>query len=161
MKKSLTLMLLIFSTLNFSYSQTLNVPPSPAGALTGTQFYDATSTYSQAARENAVIAAVTSGDVPNFMRTLVPVTVTTTYGSSTHTAVFYVLPDFLAVGVDSDYFLMPLTPLSAQTIADMLKCNLPTTQMADLIDVASLVKLEPATISPSAYDRDVRTGILG
>jgi len=100
-------------------------------------------------RENAIIQEVTTGNIPNFMRNLVPVTVSTTINSQSHTAIYHVIPDYLAVGSDTDYFLMPMTPLTAQKIADALSCNLPTRKMVNDIWSKASVKLSPAPIPPS------------
>ncbi|MFO1512715.1 MAG: hypothetical protein U1F83_07355 [Verrucomicrobiota bacterium] len=65
-------------------------------------------------------------------------------------ATYYVTPDYLAVGTDADYFLTPLTPLTAQFIADQLDCTLPTRKMVDAIYAAAAVKFAPSPIPPSA-----------
>lgn len=65
-------------------------------------------------------------------------------------ATFWVTPDYLAVGSDQDYLLTPLTPRSAQVIADHLDCTLPTRKMVDAIHAAAEVQLAPRPIPPSA-----------
>jgi hypothetical protein len=64
-------------------------------------------------------------------------------------ATYHVAPDYLAVGSEDDYVLMPLSPLTAQAIADRLGCTLPTPKMVDDIYAAAAVKLVPAPIAPS------------
>ena len=49
---------------------------------------------------------------------------------------FFVAPDYLAVGTDEDYLLTPMTPMIAQRIADRLGCTLPTRKMVDDIYAA-------------------------
>ena len=68
----------------------------------------------------------------------------------TNTATFYVTPDYLAIGSDEDYFLIPISPNTAQRIADALHCSLPTPKMVDEIYAAAEVKLAPSPIPPSA-----------
>jgi len=46
---------------------------------------------------------------------------------------YYVLPDYLAVGSDQNYFLCPMTPILAQRIADYAECTLPTRKMVNEI----------------------------
>ena len=57
------------------------------------------------------------GNVPPFLRTFVP-------GRGRPLgavkATYFVAPDYLAVGSDDDYFLTPLTPETAQKVADLL-----------------------------------------
>jgi hypothetical protein len=64
-------------------------------------------------------------------------------------ATFFVAPDYLALGSDDDFFLTPLTPLTAQAIADGLNCFLPTPKMVDDIYANAAVKLTPDPIPPS------------
>jgi hypothetical protein len=65
-------------------------------------------------------------------------------------ALFWVAPDYLAVGSDDDYLLMPLTPATAQLVADDVGCVLPTRKMVDAIYRTAPLKLEPSPIPPSA-----------
>ena len=131
-------------------AQSLNLPARPANAKTGTEFYNSASTLSVAARENLILTEIMSGNVPNFIRTLRPITVTTTISAQSHTVTYYVTPEYMALGTDTDYFLMPMSPLLAQKIADRLNCNLPTRKMVNDIWSQAVVKLSPSTIPPSA-----------
>ena len=74
-----------------------------------------------------------------------PVTVT----SGTDQRDLLRLADYLAIGSDDDYFLTPLSPYTAQAIADLLGCSLPTTKVVDDIYASATVKLTPAPIPPS------------
>jgi hypothetical protein len=131
-------------------AQTLNLPPCPAGALTGTQFTNIITPMSLTERENWIYAQVVSGNVPNFQRTLVPVTVSATINGASHTATYYTAPDYLAIGTDADYFLEPTTPLLAQRLCNLLGYTLPTRKMVNQIWTNAAVKLNPQPISPSA-----------
>ena len=101
-------------------------------------------------RENWIYAQVVSGNVPNFQRTLVPVTVSATINGTSHTATYYAAPDYLAIGTDADYFLEPTTPLLAQRLCNLLGCTLPTRKMVNQIWTNAAVKLNPQPIPPSA-----------
>lgn len=126
-------------------AQSLELPPRPATAPKGTQFAQSITGLSLPEREQKVLKAVKSGNVPSFLRKLAPVTVK----SGTINATYFVTSDYLAIGSDDDYFLMPLSPSTAQAIADLLGCSLPTTQMVDDIYANATVKLTPAPIPPS------------
>jgi hypothetical protein len=63
---------------------------------------------------------------------------------------YYVTADYVSVGCDSDYFLMPMTPILAQRIANFLECTLPTARMVDQIYRAAQLKLPPQPIPPDA-----------
>jgi len=130
-------------------AQTLNLPPRPPGAPSGTEFARRITPLDLTAREAEIFAQITSGNVPNFLRNLCPVPATSVADGKTNSATFYVTPDYLAVGSDEDYFLTPMSPNTAQRIADLLHCTLPTPKMVDEIYSAAEVKLVPAPIPPS------------
>jgi hypothetical protein len=125
--------------------QSLELPPRPATAPKFMEFARSIPDLSLAERERKALEAVKSGNVPNFLRKLVPVKVT----SGTTSEVYFVAPDYLAVGCDDDYFLTPLSPGTTQSIADLLGCSLPTTKIIDDIDANAMVKLTPVPIPPS------------
>ncbi len=66
-------------------------------------------------------------------------------------AILYVSPDYFSVGTDMDWVRIPLTPKTAQKIADQFVCFLPTRKLVNDIYQASTVKLEPV---PMTKDRD-------
>lgn len=129
---------------------TLDLPARATNALSGREFAQRAASLSLAEREQAVFREITSGNVPEFLRRLCPIQVTNTIENQTNIATFYVTPDYLAVGSDADYVLMPISPSLAQKIADELNGSLPTRRMVDLIYKAAEVKLKPAPIAPSA-----------
>ncbi|PWU15850.1 MAG: hypothetical protein C5B50_14840 [Verrucomicrobia bacterium] len=131
-------------------SQTLNVPPRPVGAPTGIQFTNIITPMSLTERENWIYAQVISGNVPNFLRQLLPITVSATINGTPHTATYYAAPDYLAIGSDADYFLEPMTPILAQRLCDRLGCTPPTRKMSNQIWTNASVKLAPQPIPPSA-----------
>ena len=130
-------------------AQSLDLPPRRADALSGTEFARRITSLELAARENEIFAQVTSGNVPNFLRTLCPVPATSVADGKTNAATFYATPDYLAVGSDEDYFLIHMSPNTGQRIADALHCSLPTPKMVDEIYAAAEVKLPPSPIPPS------------
>jgi len=117
--------------------------------MSGSAFVTAITPLSLTERENAILSEVMLGNVPDFMRNLKPVTVSATINSQLRTVIYHVLPDYLAVGSDADYFLTPMSPLCAQRIADRLNCLLPTRKMVNDIWSQAQVKLSPSTIPPS------------
>lgn len=101
-------------------------------------------------REAVLFDEIKSGNVPDFLRQLVAVNIVRTNGGQTNTLTISVTPDYLAVGTDADYYLMPLSPAIAQRIADLGQCTLPTPRMVDAIYEAASLKLAPHPIPPSA-----------
>ena len=132
-----------------SLAQTLNLPPRPANALGGQDFVNVISPMAKppdTQRENWIYAQVALGNVPNWIRRLVPVTTNAVIHGVNHTVTYYVTPDYLAIGSDDDYFLEPMTPMLAQRIATALDCTLPTRKMVNDVFVNMQVKMEPTPI---------------
>jgi hypothetical protein len=131
-------------------AQTLPLPLRPADAPTGSHFVQRVTSLSSFQYDQAVRAQILAGNAPAFLRRLCPVTITNAAGGATNSATFFVTPDYLAVGNDDDFFRAPMTPATAQFMADKLGCLLPTRRMADAIYGAAEVKLAPLPIPPSA-----------
>ncbi|MGO9916848.1 MAG: hypothetical protein ACLQIB_19385 [Isosphaeraceae bacterium] len=136
------LILLLCSSLP---AQSLDLPPRPPAAQKGTAFARSIAHLPRPEREARILAEVKAGNVPPFLRALVPVTVR----NAATTATYFVTPDYLAIGSDDDYFLTPLSPGMAQKIADLAGCCLPTPKMVDDIYAAATLKLTPEPIPPS------------
>jgi hypothetical protein len=73
------------------------------------------------------------------------------------TASIQVLPDYLAVGNDADFVRMPMTPQTAQQIADRFGYILPTRKIVDAIDKHAELHLAP---HPLIKDREAVTTCL-
>ncbi len=130
-------------------SQNLNVPVRQLNAMNGTQFIAAITPLSFTNRENLIYNEVIKGNVPNFYRTLSLVTSTAVISGSLQSVSYYVTPDYLAIGCDSNYFLCPMSPIVATKIADSLGCTLPTRKMVNDIYTQASLKLTPLTIPAS------------
>ncbi|MFO0950305.1 MAG: hypothetical protein U0835_03980 [Isosphaeraceae bacterium] len=120
----------------------LDLPARPASALKGSEVARAVETLPLAAREKRFVAENEAGNVPESLRTLVPV-------RASDRVTFFAAPDYLAVGSDEDFFLVPLSPSTAQEVADRLGCALPTPRMVDDIYKQAALKLSPEPIPPS------------
>lgn len=126
-------------------AQTLNLPERAANARGGNEFARSLVELPQKEREEKIVAEIKAGNVPAFLRKLIPVAA----ANETDKVTYHVLPDYLAVGSDEDYFLVPLTPHTAQAIADSLDCALPTPKIVDDIYAAATIKLIPEPIPPT------------
>ncbi len=144
MKNVILLGLLVIQATG-SRAQSLDLPARSATALGGRAFARSIADSPLEEREARILEAVRAGDVPDFLRTLAPVTVE----DGTNTVTYFVTADYLAIGSDADYFLIPLTPYTAQRIADRLDCTLPTPKMVDDIYKNASVKRTPSPIPPS------------
>jgi hypothetical protein len=95
-------------------------------------------------REQAIYNEISRGNIPDFLRSMNRVKVEWTGPSGIkHECVFKVLPDYLAVGSDSDFVRIPMTSDTAQRIADLTDTLLPSVKMVDAIYMNAGVKLEP------------------
>ena len=128
-------------------AQELPLPPRPADALEGAAFARSITGLPLEMRENRILAEVRAGNVPDSLRSPIPVTV----AAGGHSATYDVAPDYLAVGPDEDPFFTPLTPSAAQAIADGLGCTLPTPKMVDDIHAAAV---EMGALTDPAVARD-------
>ncbi|MFI5150958.1 MAG: T9SS type A sorting domain-containing protein [Bacteroidia bacterium] len=129
-------------------AQVLKLPARNPAAMNGTQFVATISgaSLSLTARENMIFTEISNGNIPAFYRNLVPVNSSATISSVTQSVTYYVIPDYLAVGCDSDYFLCPMSPMLATHIADITGCTLPTRKMVNDIYAGATVKLTPKPI---------------
>jgi hypothetical protein len=124
-----------------------DLPPRPSDAIGGTEFAKQVATASLKDREVAIMREVTRGNIPDFLRTFKKVKIrgplSTDKNDQEVMASMEVMPDYLAIGSDTDFIRMPMTPQTAQQIADRIGCVLPTRKMVDAIDSQAELKLEP------------------
>ena len=100
-------------------------------------------------RENYMLSEILSGNIPDFLRTFVPVTLNIQHKNLKNTITFFVLSDYMALGSNNDYFIIPMTPILAQKIANALGLTFLTKKMVDLVWESSSLKLDPIPIPPS------------
>lgn len=132
-------------------SQKLTLRKRSSDALSGSEFVKiiSDSTLSLAEREKIIFNEVKSGNIPPFLRRLTEIRDTVSISGKIHTIRYFVLPDFIAVGSNEDYFYCPMRPQLAQKISGLLKCSLPTRKISDKIFKQAAVKLTPQPIPPS------------
>ena len=130
-------------------AQNLPVPERPDEALSGFDFKEKVKSMSLEDREAEILQEVLNGNVPDFLRELSPVTFTQNVGGSVYDVTYYVIPDYVAIGSDEDYFIIPMTPVLAQKICDTLGFTLPTKKMTDQIWSDASVKMAPSPIPAS------------
>lgn len=102
-------------------------------------------------RDAAIVRQVLSGNVPNFLRRLTPVSFAGTLASGKSVLVtICVTPDYLSVGNDRDYVRVPMGLAAAAKVADRLGFILPTTKMVDAIYQQAQVRLAPRPMTPGS-----------
>lgn len=127
----------------------LNIPERPTNALEGSAFANQVWNSSIIDREIAVVNEILSGNVPSFSRKLKAITFIKTIAGNSYEMIFFTVCDYMAIGSDQDYFYIPMTPSTAQYLADSLNCTLPTKKMVDVIYNRAEFKLSPQPIPPS------------
>lgn len=86
--------------------------------------------------EEMVYEEIHRGNIPDFMRpqNFTTIRLERTIGGRRIVAEIGVCPDYLAIGSNDDFVLMPVNPLTAQRIADRIGYALPTQMLVDIID---------------------------
>ena len=123
----------------------INLPVRREAAITGHDFYRNIMGARPEVRDSLAVLEILEGNVPAFYRQFIEVktTIFDSVSGRELNASYYVAPDYLCIGSDDDWARIPMTPHSAQIIADSFNCFLPTAKMVDDIYQAATVKLEP------------------
>lgn len=134
------------------------IPKRPPNAVGGAEFFRSLDKLTPAERDDAIAKEILRGNIPDFLRTFQKVTVKAkgTAGKD-HTSVIEVMPDYLAIGSDTDFVRVPMTPQTAARIADAFGCALPTRKIVDEVYRTATVKLEP---KPMTMDRELPATFL-
>lgn len=125
------------------------IPARPSNAPTGREFARQVWKMSGPARDALVLAQLEEGNIPPFLRHLIPVTVRGETPDGAARITVCVLPDYLAVGSDTDFLYVPLGLKAALEVAMRFGDVLPTPKLVDAIYAASPVKLVPEPLTPS------------
>ncbi|HEX6960962.1 MAG TPA: hypothetical protein VF175_03790, partial [Lacipirellula sp.] len=119
------------------------MPQRPADAVGGKELMLRVAGMNRDEREAAVLREISSGNIPDFLRRFKSVSI----AAGEMRGTIEVMPDYLAVGSDEDFVRVPMTPQTAQRIADRFGCTLPTRKMVDAIDAAAEVRLAPQPLT--------------
>ncbi len=133
--------MILFSCNN---SKLLVLPERSNTALSGNEFYKKVFASSRIEREEQAKNEILNGNIPSFERKMIKIetSITTDNGEIIH-AYYFVTPDYLSIGSNDDFARIPLTPMTAQEIADSLHCFLPTRKIVNDIYKAAKIKLDP------------------
>ena len=109
------------------------IPARPHDALTGSQFAKQIEQLNGEPRELLIEALASAGDIPDFLRHLIPIRLQLIGPAGPKQLVFCAAPDYLAIGSDDDYLLTPMRLETALRIATRFGFLLPTPKMVDAI----------------------------
>jgi hypothetical protein len=113
---------------------TQRIPSRPQQALAGSEFVKRVSGMDPIQRERAILDQILEGNVPEFLRRLVPVNLKCELpdGKALQATIF-VAPEYLAIGSDDDFLRIPMNLETATAIVHRLGFVLPTKKMVDAI----------------------------
>ena len=122
------------------------IPARAAAAPTGHEFAQQILPLSGAARDAVIRSQLLAGNMPRFLRHLLPVSILSRDTAQPVELTVCVLPDYLAVGSDRDFVFVPLGLQAALEVAAQLGFMLPTPKLVDAIYRQSSVKLAPLAL---------------
>ena len=131
-----------------------NIPARPFYAMKGSEFAKTIASMDGSMREQAILAQLMEGNLPDFLRRLKPVRLSHRLKDGRRITVsFFVMPDYLAIGSDSDFLLIPMTLHTATQIAFRFGFVLPTKKMVDAIFIQSAFHFAPEPLPPGPQMR--------
>lgn len=126
------------------------IPARLASAPTGREFVARVKGLSSDERESRILAELMDGNVPSFLRRLVPVTFSERLADHRDvTVTLCVAPDYVAIGSDDDYVLMPMRLETALLFDDRYGFVLPTRKLVDEIYGQAQIHLAPQPLPAS------------
>jgi hypothetical protein len=120
------------------------IPARPGAAPSGRQFARSIADLGGDEREGLIRGQLLAANIPEFLRHFVPVTLRAPQSNGrTASVVLCAAPDYLAIGSNDDYVLMPMRLQTALQIADRFGLTLPTPKVVDAIYAQAAVHYSP------------------
>ena len=133
----------------------LKIPPRLENALTCSQFMNSIANLSFEDREAKIYEEISNGNIPNFLRSLTKIETTFSDANGvSHSVIYEVMPDYLAIGSDVDFCRIPMGPITAQKLADLFGAAMPTSKLVDNIYQNSITKLAPQFYTPVGNENE-------
>lgn len=128
------------------------IPPRAPDAIGGRAFAENLSRLPASRREAYVLDQLKAGNIPDFLRRPEEITLR----REGHEAKLKVMPDYLAIGSDDDFVRIPMTPKTAQAVADAYGMRIPTKRIVDEVYAQADHRYSPYGLSrdresPSAF----------
>ena len=121
-----------------------SIPHRSAQARGATEFVASVAAMSEQQRDLAIRGELLAGNLPGFLRQLQPVSLSTRLpGGDLVRLTLCVLADYLSIGADDDFMLVPMGLGTALTVAARFGFTLPTRHMVDLIYGQAMVQMAP------------------
>jgi len=126
-----------------------SIPERSPNAPSGDAFMRQIQGKSADERELAILEQLLAGDIPAFLRHLQPVHLSASGAPGREDLVVCVCPDYLAIGSDEDFFLVPMRLATALTVARRFGFVLPTRKIVDDIYRQARTRLPPQPLPAS------------
>ena len=131
------------------FTTRLDLPERSSNAYSGSALAEILKPLSLKDREERIYSEIMSGNIPPFLRQLKPVSVSVAVGNTIWNLIIHVTADYMALGSDEDYFIIPMTPIIAQEIANAIGVIMITRKMVNDIWLQADLQLDPITIKQS------------
>jgi hypothetical protein len=127
------------------FDLTRSIPVAPGTrSMTGSQFTASIAEIDPRLRERVILQAILNGNIPEFLRKLVPVKLTARRpGGPLVTATIFVMPEYLSIGSDEDFLRIPMNLYTAAAAATHMGFVLPTRKIVDAIYQQSAFHFAP------------------
>jgi hypothetical protein len=130
-------------------SLTREIPARAPSAPGGRAFAEEVRGLADDERESSIQHELLAGNIPEFLRRFMPVRVPSVRADgSSADIVICVAPDYLAIGTDDDFLLMPMRLGTALSMATTYGFTLPTPRMVDEIYAQAGAKFVPQPLPP-------------
>ena len=141
--------IVLFPLLLISCSATTDMGNSLSNKLSGSEIISMLDNLEQSERENKIFDLILDKETPSFLEQLSEIKVIGTIWGISYELIYYVTPDYFSLGTDEDYFLIPMTPILAQKVANHYEAILPTKKIVDQIYERATIKFSPQPIPPT------------
>lgn len=135
-------------------SPQIKLPRRSALMPTASQLQNSLTKYNLVQRERVIVEQILAGNIPDFLRDLVPIQVSLTSGA---VATIFVTKDYLSLGSNQDFVRIPLSLPAALQISNHLSMALPSKAVVDAIYQQARYIQKPVFFSPSASMTTVPT----
>lgn len=126
------------------------IPARAMQARGASEFIKAVANVGDHERDAAIRSELLAGNLPRFLRRVLPVTLSASLRDGRKVELtLCVLSDYLGLGSDSDFLLVPMGLDSALAVASKFGFMLPTRRIVDLIYRAADVRLLPQPLPAS------------
>jgi hypothetical protein len=136
---------------------THGIPSGPPKPLTGSQFAKYVANMDPRQREQAILREILAGNLPSFLRHLVPVKLS--FESSpgkVMSATIFAMPEYLAIGTDKDFLRIPMNLYTAAAVATKLGFVLPTRKIVDAIYAQAAFHFAPQPMTAGPQMRSTQ-----